>query len=73
MAPPRHQQICERSLTVPASRRKRAGLLQRDIAARLGVRAEVVSSTETERAKRMATRDSYEELVDRIEGREIGD
>ena len=56
-----------------AARRKRAGLLQRDIAARLGVRAEVVSSIETERAKRMATRDSYEELLNRIEGREIGD
>lgn len=55
-----------------AARRKRAGLLQRDIAARLGVRAEVVSSI-TERAKRMATRDSYEELLNRIEGREIGD
>lgn len=42
-------------------------------AARLGVRAEVVSGIETERAKRMATRDSYEELLDRIEGRETGD
>lgn len=56
-----------------AARRKRAGLLQRDIAARLGVRAEVVSSIETERAKHMATRDSYEGLLDRIEGWEIGD
>ena len=56
-----------------AARRKRAGLLQRDIAARLGVGVGVVSSIETERAKRMATRDSYEELLNRIEGREIGD
>ena len=56
-----------------AARRKRAGLLQRDIAARLGVRAEVVSSIETERAKRMAVRDSYEALLNRIEQREIRD
>lgn len=56
-----------------AARRKWGELLRRDIAARLGVRAEVVSSIETEKAKHMATRDSYEELLDRIEGREIGD
>lgn len=56
-----------------AARRKRAGLLQRDVAARLGVRAEVVSSIETERAKHMAVRDSYEALLDRIEQREIRD
>lgn len=56
-----------------AARRKRAGLLQRDVAARLGVRAEVVSSIETERAKHMAVRDSYEVLLDRIEQREIRD
>lgn len=50
-----------------AARRKRAGLLQRDVAARLGVKAEVVGSIETERAKHMAVRDSYEALLDRIE------
>ena len=56
-----------------AVRIKRAGFLQPDITARLRVRAEVVSSIETERAKRMATRNSYEALLNRIERREIGD
>ena len=56
-----------------AARRKRVGLLQRDVAARLGVKAEVVSSIETERAKHTAVRDSYEALLDRIEQQKIGD
>lgn len=56
-----------------ATRRKRAGLLQRDIAARLGARAKAVSSIETERAKHMATRDSCEALLNRIERQEIRD
>lgn len=51
-----------------AARRKRIGLLQRDVAARLGIRAEVVSSIETERAKHLKARDAYEALLDRIEG-----
>ena len=47
------------------ARRRRVGFLQSDIAARLGgVRAEVVSSIETERAKHMATRDSYRAFSD---------
>lgn len=56
-----------------AARRKRAGLRQRDVASRLGVRSEVVSSIETERAKHIATRDSYETLLDQIERHIIGD
>lgn len=50
-----------------AARRKRAGLLQRDIADRLGIRTEVVSSIETERAKYLKTRDDYEALLDELE------
>ena len=83
MVSPRHQRICERLLTVPAlmsptatrhaagpslaARRKRAGLLQRDVAARLGIRPSVVSSIETERAKHMAERDAYEAFLDGVE------
>ena len=50
-----------------AARRKRAGLLQRDITDRLGVRTEVISSIETERAKYLKTRDDYEALLDELE------
>ena len=50
-----------------AARRKRAGLLQRDVAARLGIRPSVVSSIETERAKHMAERDAYEAFLDGVE------
>lgn len=50
-----------------AARRKRAGLPQRDIADRLGIRTEVVSSIETERAKYLKTRDDYEALLDELE------
>ncbi len=50
-----------------AARRKRAGLLQRDIADRLGTRTEVVSSIETERAKYLKTRGDYEALLDDLE------
>lgn len=56
-----------------AARRRRAGLSQRDVASRLGVRSEVVSGIETERSKNMATRDSYEALLDQIEKQMIGD
>lgn len=50
-----------------AARRKRAGLLQRDVAARLGIRPSVVSSIETERAKHMAERGAYETFLDGVE------
>ena len=50
-----------------AARRKRAGLLQRDVAAREGIRPSVVSSIETERAKHMAERDAYEAFLDGVE------
>ena len=56
-----------------AARRRRAGLRQRDVASRFGVRSEVVSNIEAERAKNVATRDSYEVLLDQIEKQIIGD
>ena len=42
-------------------------MLQRDIADRLGIRTEVVSSIETERAKYLKTRGDYEALLDELE------
>ena len=56
-----------------AARRRRAGLRQRDVASRFGVRSEVVGNIEAERAKNVATRDSYEVLLDQIEKQIIGD
>lgn len=50
-----------------ATRRKRLGLLQREVANELGVRVETVSATERERAKYLAARDKYEAPLDRIE------
>lgn len=50
-----------------AARRRRAGLLRRDIADGPGIRAEVISSIETERAKYLKTRGDYEALLDELE------
>ena len=50
-----------------AARRKRAGLLQRDVAARLGIRPSVISGIEKERAKHVAARDAYEAFLDGVE------
>lgn len=50
-----------------ATRRKRLDLLQREVASELGVRVEMVSAIERERAKYFAARDEYEALLDRIE------
>lgn len=44
-----------------AARKKRAGFLQRDVAARLGTRPPVISGIETERAKHMAEAHGGEE------------
>ena len=43
-----------------ATRRKRLGLLRREVASELGVRVETVSAIERERAKYFAARDKYE-------------
>ena len=51
-----------------ASRRKRLGLLQREVAGALGIRVETVSAIETERTKCLDARDAYEALLDRLEG-----
>ena len=50
-----------------AARRKRAGLLRRDVAARLGIRPSVISSIEKERAKHVAAMDAYEAFLDGVE------
>ena len=52
-----------------AARKKRAGFLQRDVAARLGTRPPVISGIETERAKHMAARDAHEALLNGVEKR----
>ncbi len=55
------------------ARLRRIGPPQRDIAVRLGIRAEVASSIETERAKYLEARDAYEALLSRIEEGTIRD
>lgn len=50
-----------------ATRRKRLGLLQREVANELGVRVETVGAIERERGKYLAARDKYEAPLDRIE------
>lgn len=52
-----------------AARRKRAGLLQRDVAARLGIRPTAISGIETESAKHIAERDAYEAFLNGVEKR----
>ena len=50
-----------------AARRKRLGILQREVAGELGIRVETVSAIETERAKYFEARDAYEAMLDSLE------
>lgn len=49
-----------------AAKRKSFGLLQRDVADKLGVASEVISSIETERAKHLETRIAYEAFLNSV-------
>ena len=50
-----------------AARRKRLGVLQREVAGELGIRVETVSAIETERVKHFEARGAYEALLDSLE------
>ena len=56
-----------------AARRRRLGLLQREVGTGLGTSVETVSAIETERAKHLTAMDEYEALLDRLERLEITD